>query len=328
MSIAVSQTQPVSLTLPPQVCTELRCLCRGEIRITTHNLFDTRFGLEEIYDVGICQECGLEVTCPPGGPENLEELYEKHYNFGGESGTRYTRLREMVLASTLYRLWLKLDGDISFYCHQGHGRLLDVGCNEGRALHHFQRNGWNAEGLELNRNAAGVARSRGFVVHTESLAELEPGYKYDVIVMSNVLEHVRNPQEVLMDVQRLLSPKGQLWISCPNNRSLLRSIFGRYWINWHVPFHLTHFSSKTLHRMLSENGFEITKSKQRSPSLWLAHSVIARMFARRGYPTKQLRNPWLIAVMLPLARLLCFPILFAANCTDRGDCLVTIAQKS
>ena len=41
----------------------------------------------------------LEVTLPVGGPSNLTELYEEHYNFGGEHNTLYTRLRDAALSS-------------------------------------------------------------------------------------------------------------------------------------------------------------------------------------------------------------------------------------
>ena len=44
--------------------------------------------------------------------------------------------------------------------------LLDVGCNEGRGLTMYAGNGFQAEGLELNRVAADAARQKGFVVVT------------------------------------------------------------------------------------------------------------------------------------------------------------------
>ncbi len=87
----------------------------------------------------------------------------------GESGTTYTRLRARFLASGVYRLWLALDGDISFHARPGRGRLIDIGCNEGRGLSLYAGNGFAAvEGLETNPVAAAAARRRGFVVHGEA----------------------------------------------------------------------------------------------------------------------------------------------------------------
>ena len=79
-----------------------------------------------------CHNCGLFQTIPALDPEQLKELYETFYNFGGEKGTIYTKFRELFFGSFFYRFWMALDGDISFHSRKGRGRLLDVGCNEGR----------------------------------------------------------------------------------------------------------------------------------------------------------------------------------------------------
>jgi len=90
------------------------------------------------YEVHRCSECGLEQTWPVPSLADLKTLYEAQYNFGGETGTLYTRWRERFLMSFLYVLWIRLDGDISFHSRDGSGRLLDVGCNEGRGLRSMQ----------------------------------------------------------------------------------------------------------------------------------------------------------------------------------------------
>jgi hypothetical protein len=52
------------------------------------------------------------------------------------------------------------------------------------------------------------------------------------------------------------------------------------------------------------------------------------MFAQFGQPTKQLRNPFLVAVLLILIRIFFFPLLWLGNRIGRGDCLVVVAQKA
>jgi len=219
---------------------ELACrLCGSSCLPVLIGLFDDRFGAPGLFDIVKCQKCGLEQTTPQPTIDQLKDLYERFYNFGGEVDTAYTRIREWFLTSPLYRLWLKWDGDISFHLRQGTGRLLDVGCNEGRTLSLYARNGFEAEGLELNEVAAAAATRRGFKVYTVPLEEFEAAVPYDVVVLSNVLEHAMDPLEMLRHVRRLLRPDGQVWISCPNAASYWRQFFGRHWINWHVPFHST-----------------------------------------------------------------------------------------
>jgi 2-polyprenyl-3-methyl-5-hydroxy-6-metoxy-1,4-benzoquinol methylase len=303
------------------------CLaCSGKLTPLLANLFDTRFGIDREYAVRRCSRCGLEELYPVPGPEQLKYLYETYYNFGGENGTLYTRLRKSFFRSSLHRLWASADGDISFYTRTGTGRLLDIGCNEGRGLEIYARGGYEVEGLELNETAAAVARRKGFRVATENLDTFAPAGRFDVVVLANVLEHSPNPAQMLASVRSLLKKGGQLWISCPNNRSWLRSLFGAYWIHWHVPFHIVHFSPATLRELLRQTGFTNVELKMITPSLWVASSVIARIFARRGVPTRQLRNPFLVFGLMFLARCIFFPLLYLGNRLGRGDCLVVTAM--
>lgn len=302
-------------------------VCGSRVTVELQNLFDTRFGIEDVWDICRCTDCEIEQTVPPPSSEELKDLYGTYYNFGGEKGTIYTGFREYFFSSVLYRFWLIVDGDISFYNQKGSGRLLDVGCNEGRGLSIYQRNGFEAEGLELNEQAAAEARKRGFNVDTDPIETLQPKDSYDIVVLSNVLEHSLDPKDMLTHVARILKPGGQVWISCPNVDSWQCSVFGRYWINWHVPFHIVHFSRSTLTNILKETGFEIQEIHQESPALWVAHSIIVRLFAQFGRPTKQLRNPFLVAALLILIRILFFPLLWLGNRMDRGDCLIVVARK-
>ena len=316
-------SEPV--TLPPVPA----CIaCFGFLETSASGLFDTRFGIPGDCEGRRCERCGLEQLSPIPTAARLKDLYERYYNFGGEHDTLYTRLRERFFSSPLHRLWAALDGDISFYTRKGTGRLLDIGCNEGRGLTIYARNGYKVEGLELNEMAAAVARRKGFAVHTATLERFVPAALFDVAVLSNVLEHSLDPAQMLRDVRRILKPGGQVWISCPNNQSWLRSCFGGYWINWHIPFHIVHFSSSTLETTLTRAGFMNTQIRQITPSLWVASSVIARIFARSGRPTRQLRNPFLVFVLMLVARFLCFPLLILGNRWRRGDCLIATAATA
>jgi 2-polyprenyl-3-methyl-5-hydroxy-6-metoxy-1,4-benzoquinol methylase len=308
---------------------ESRCIvCTGPLDEFGRELFDTRFGIDGRYEARHCSRCGLEQLFPVPALAQIKQLYESYYNFGGERGTLYMALREWFFSSVLYRLWVRLDGDTSFHTPRGRGRLLDIGCNEGRGLKIYARNGFQVEGLELNETAAAVARERGFTVSIDALDDFIPAIPYDVAVLSNVLEHSLDPKAMLLSVRRVLKPGGQVWISCPNSRSWMRSLFGPSWINWHVPFHIVHFSSQSLRHLLTDTGFTQVEVRQTTPALWVGSSIIVRIFARRGTPTRQLRNPFLIVGLLLLARFVFFPLLCLGNWLGRGDCLVSVARQA
>jgi SAM-dependent methyltransferase len=302
-------------------------LCGGAATPVLAQVRDTRFGVPGEWGILACPACGLEQTDPLPSAAELKALYEAHYNWGGERGTTYTDWRERLLLSPLYRLLLVLDGDVSFHGEHGTGRLLDIGCNEGRGLVLYRRNGFAPEGLELNAKAAAAARARGFVVHAVDLAAFRPEQPFDRAVLSNVLEHALDPRAMLRDVHRILAPVGEVWISLPNARSWLRGVFGRAWINWHVPFHITHFTALRLVALLEETGFAVVAARQITPALWVAQSVIAWAFAGRPEQPRMLRQPLLVAGLMAIARGLLFPLLWLANRVGRGDCLVVKARR-
>jgi SAM-dependent methyltransferase len=302
-----------------------RCLiCGQECRLMLAGLFDDRFGAPGPYDIVRCGHCGLEQTWPQHPERELKELYERFYNWGGERGTAYSELRERFLGSGLYRLWLKWDGDISFHLPQGTGRLLDVGCNEGRGLVFYSQNGFQAEGLEINERAAAIARQRGFTVHTVPLAQFTPEKPYGVVVLSNVLEHAVDPVAMLREVRRLLNPGGHVWISCPNGASFWRRIFGRRWINWHVPFHQWHFTIETLRKILERADLRLTTWQTCTPALWVAQSLCA-WDSKMGRANRLMRSAPVIAGSMLLIRSLGFPLLRRYDRQMAGDCLIITA---
>jgi SAM-dependent methyltransferase len=315
--------------IEPTTRTSAGCLlCGGALNVVLTGVEDNRLGVPGTYEIRKCSRCGFEQTYPVPGIRELTELYKKFYNFGGVKDTTYTRLRELFLFSFAYRFWVWLDGDVAFHSRKGRGRLLDVGCNEGRGMRIHQSNGFQVEGLELNENAAAVARQSGFIVHSCLIEEFDPQVGFDVAVLANVLEHSLDPRRMLSDVHRVLSPNGQVWISLPNSQSWLRRAFGRSWINWHVPFHISHFSQETLQRLLTESGFHKIEIQQISPALWVAQSMIASLFAKRGLKTQRLRSAFWTLVFMILSRLLLFPLLWWHNKHRQGDCLLAVATKT
>jgi SAM-dependent methyltransferase len=303
-------------------------ICNGFLNPLLDHVFDTRFGIAGNYSIHRCENCGLEQVCPLLTDLQLKHLYETYYNFGGEKGTLYVAMREWFFHSPFYRLWVWLDGDHSFHNRKGTGKLLDVGCNEGRGLRLYRRNGFEAQGLEVNQNAAARARQNGFEVHTRMLGDFHPQERYDVLILSNVLEHSLDPKDMLLSARRVLKAGGEIWISCPNSQSWLRRVFGQHWINWHVPFHIIHFSPRILEDLLLDAGFADINIQQITPAAWVGASCISKIFSKEGKPTKQLRNPFLVFSLLLFLRFLFFPLLCVGNWLGKGDCLVTTARAS
>jgi 2-polyprenyl-3-methyl-5-hydroxy-6-metoxy-1,4-benzoquinol methylase len=150
-------------------------------------------------------------------------------------------------------------------------RLLDVGAYCGYFLEVARERGFEAEGLELSRWAAGHARLLGFPVHSEPLVKLARAQnRYDVITMWDVLEHLPDPREEIEAARSLLSPGGRLYVSTIDTGSFSARLLGARW-PWLMDMHLVYFDRATLSALLEETGFRVLEIRTYSHTVSLGY---------------------------------------------------------
>lgn len=136
------------------------------------------------------------------------------------------------------------------------GRVLEIGCGSGERLVRLREAGWDVAGQELDPEAAAVARRSGLTVHLGPVAALGlPASQYDAIVSSHVLEHVLDPEALLVECRRLLRPGGVLTAITPNPRSAGHARFGADWFYLDPPRHLQLFPPPALAGLARRAGF-------------------------------------------------------------------------
>lgn len=136
------------------------------------------------------------------------------------------------------------------------GRLLDVGCGNGAFLRLAREMGWQVTGLDFDPDAVARAQSSGFEAVCGGVEALDAvSGDYDVITLSHVIEHVRDPNDTLVRLHRLLKPGGTLWLETPNLDSLGHLLYGRNWRGLESPRHMVLFNQSSLRSALSKAGF-------------------------------------------------------------------------
>lgn len=159
-------------------------------------------------------------------------------------------------------------------------KIIDIGCGDGRLLDILSSHVsgvWSYSGIEIDPRAVEGAKSKGYdVVYGNFETNAVPWMPgtFDLALMHQVIEHTREPREVLRRTSRILKPGGYLSIETPDVDSWDFSLFSkRYWGGYHLPRHFYMFKKKSIARLLEEEGFEVVRMNAiLSPVFWI-HSV-------------------------------------------------------
>ena len=110
--------------------------------------------------------------------------------------------------------------------HARPGRALDVGCGGGFLLERLAERGYAGVGIDLSPTSVEIANRRLEAIGADSLrAEVGSAYDppegpFDLIALTDVLEHLEDPRACLRALRERLAPEGLVVVSTPNRRSL------------------------------------------------------------------------------------------------------------
>ena len=171
------------------------------------------------------------------------------------------------------------------------GRLLDLGCGAGGNARILKYRGWIVTGITISPREQQIASAYCEECY---LCDLNAGIpetvkgKYDVVLMSHILEHLMHPGRLLEDAKKVLVPNGLIAVALPNvlaypNR--LRFVFGKFEYtsggimdNTHIRF-FTFASGRCL---LEENGFKVIIARGDGAfPLWKIRSILPAIFVKQ-----------------------------------------------
>jgi SAM-dependent methyltransferase len=263
--------------------------------------WDFEYGtVREEHHLEMCSRCGTVYIKDRPAREEMATIYPDNYYSYSESSHNASIvafMRSRIEASKAERYWQLLG--------QGERHIVDIGCGDGRLLDILQRqNGeWRLSGIEINKRAAASARSKGYPVALGDFESEEipwPAGTFDLALLHQVLEHTRNPRNVLKRISLILKVGGYLSIETPDIESLDFHLFKkRYWGGYHIPRHFYLFNKRSLVHLLKEEGFEIVRIESiLSPVFWIhsAHNwLVDRKWGRGVARVFNYRNPVLLA---------------------------------
>ncbi len=189
--------------------------------------------------------------------------------------------------------------------------VVDIGCGDGRLLDTLRvacPSGWRFFGIDWSDQAIARLRARGFDGRSGDIGSMDLSAlrgKFDLAIMHQLIEHVRDPADTLRRIGEILAPGGVLSIETPDIDSWdFRALHKRYWSVYHIPRHFYLFNKQNFAALANEAGFEVLSTVSLvNPVAWI-HSIKSfcadhrhlRRFARFFHH----QNPILLALFTPL----------------------------
>lgn len=320
-------TDPIGTEMQPHCY-----LCGSEGQPLHRNRDDYLFGAPGAWHFKHCvnADCGLVWLDPRPTPDEIGKAYRQYYTHNEANAARPSRiarlLRAMLHGGSVRLLGLQAERKRykrMYLDDVPTGRLLEVGCGNGKRLARLRALGWDVTGQEIDPLAAAyVRREKGIDVHLGPLETMPETEQYDAVLLSHVIEHVHDPVALLNHCHRLLRKGGVLMMLTPNAESLGHRKFGGGWRGLEPPRHLHLLTCRTLTQLLHKAGFA-------QPRCWTtvvgAYGIGESSFpgdpAIRQLPARSVQDVWRGFWFQWRAR---WTLLFDKN---SGEECVAIAQK-
>jgi 2-polyprenyl-3-methyl-5-hydroxy-6-metoxy-1,4-benzoquinol methylase len=146
------------------------------------------------------------------------------------------------------------------------GRVLDLGCSDGALAERLRSFGHSVTGVDREELPGVGARVDRFVrCDLEDGLPDELGAGYDIVVAADVLEHVRRPDRLLVEMGRRLAPGGTVLVSVPNFGHWYpraRATFGRFDYDRRGILdrdHVRFFTRASFERLVAKAGFSVSR---------------------------------------------------------------------
>lgn len=228
--------------------------------------------MKKLFQIARCPACKLMAV--ENVPVDLSPYYLEGYFMGDltlDGYIDYDLDKEVTKKTYLHYLDL-----LKKYTYKQSGiSMFEVGCATGFFMDLARNIGWQTEGIDISEYAVKKAREKGLAATAGTLESYWGAKKFDVVAMQDLIEHVKNPVDVIGRAGNLLAENGLLLITTPDSGSLWAKVWKKNWHAFVPPQHLFYFSAKNLASILKKNGFKVVYLSHHGK--WFAIPYIFRL---------------------------------------------------
>lgn len=216
------------------------------------------------YDIYSCAICDSSFAVPLElDPAIYELIYQRSRDIPGYD--RYAKYAEEARSSENPRAFLSNAEDMYYSVFamldelklSPESRIVEIGSGYGYLTYALAHEGYSARGIEISSRAVSEARARYGDLYecSDALAFAETHKEsVDVVVLTEVIEHIPDPLSLIRAIRQLLAPGGYLLLTTPN-----RTFFPpeSVWDTDLPPVHLWWFSETSMRFIADRAGFVV-----------------------------------------------------------------------
>lgn len=205
----------------------------------------SKIGSFNTYKVLECRKCLLQILDPIPDEKSLDRIYSDYYK--SWELIKFQKEVSDMKAKTFQGYLDEITAVTSS------GRFLDIGCATGEFMESAEKAGFDVYGIEIS--PFGILRCREKFGENKILGsrlkmgDFPSGF-FDVITLSDVIEHITTPLLFLEIVHNILKPNGILMIVTPNTSSWTRKIMRKNWLHYKEE-HVCYYNTTNITSLLS-----------------------------------------------------------------------------
>jgi len=212
--------------------------------------YSKEISLMKSYDVVCCKVCGFAFADNIPSQEVFDKYYAdmSKYEYNHQEGDSY-------LGNNLY--YKKIYNFISEHIKDKDVEILDVGASTGGLLSIFKENGYKRlTGIDPSETCSKFSYDKyGINTIATDLSSFDSDIKYDVVILSAVMEHVVDFSGFIGKINEMLNDDGVVFVEVPDLQRFSEYMSGSVPFQQFSTEHVNYFTRITLKNLMCKYNF-------------------------------------------------------------------------
>ena len=231
-------------------------------------MYSTLPGYQEplTFEIYHCKSCNSSYNLPRGEPDSIYELiyenseiapgYHRYWKYSKDILNEKEPLNYLAEKEMTY--WAARKAVFEYAEKNKNPRIIEIGSGLGYLTYAFRKAGFNITGLDISETAVAMAKEQyGDYYISDDLFKysVKNAGLFDIVLLTEVIEHVDNVANFISALSNLLKPNGQIVMTTPN-----KSFYpiDAIWVSDAPPIHCWWFSEESIKYLSNILGMSVS----------------------------------------------------------------------